>query len=113
MLAMGGGLLVNGSRCWAEARPLVICTVADCSVVLSASVTVAPLSITTAVEAPSPLASFQVVAPAVSVTTGRGSVGTRSEERRVGEECRSRGLPDHLKKKMETGRCAGGLLKDS
>src|SRR5258708_34495374 len=77
MLAMGGGLLVNGSRCWAEARPLVICTVADCSVVLSASVTVAPLSITTAVEAPSPLASFQVVAPAVSVTTGRGSVGTR------------------------------------
>src|SRR3712207_9119495 len=27
---------------------------------------------------------------------------TRSEERRVGEECRFRGSPDHLKKKSKT-----------
>src|SRR2546429_9639614 len=30
--------------------------------------------------------------------------GNRSEERRVGEECRYRGAPDHLKKKKQTHR---------
>src|SRR2546430_9883067 len=31
-----------------------------------------------------------------------GILGTRSEERRVGKEGRSRGAPDHLKKKKKT-----------
>src|SRR5256885_9634173 len=31
-----------------------------------------------------------------------GAGGQRSEEGRVGEECRSRGAPDHLKKKKKT-----------
>src|SRR5256885_17116497 len=33
--------------------------------------------------------------------TRRGNAGARSEERRVGEEGRSRGAPDHLKKKKK------------
>src|SRR5258706_13187297 len=107
MLPIVAGLLVNASTSSAEARPLVICTVADCSVVLSASVTVAPLSITTAVEAPSPLASFQVVAPAVSVTTRRGSVGTRG--RALGLAGLSRG--PSLTVKRSGGLGPGGVWR--
>src|SRR5690242_21935665 len=33
-------------------------------------------------------------------STIRGVFFTRSEERRVGKECRSRGAPDHYKKKQ-------------
>src|SRR2546429_5028664 len=35
---------------------------------------------------------------------GGGEIGRRSEERRVGEEGRFRGSPDHLKKKKNTWR---------
>ena len=63
-------MLLNASTSSADCKPPVICTVAEASVALSASATVAPLSITTAVEAPSPLASVHAVVPAVSVTTG-------------------------------------------
>src|SRR5690554_8035052 len=35
----------------------------------------------------------------MAARAGRLFNGNRSEERRVGKECRSRGAPDHLKKK--------------
>src|SRR5262249_60375294 len=40
-----------------------------------------------------------------------GSVDFRSEERRVGKECRSRWTPDHLKKKSWRSRAGGGWRK--
>src|SRR5207248_10913348 len=36
----------------------------------------------------------------------------RSEERRVGKECRSRGSPDHEKKKKKNGKRRGSKVKE-
>src|SRR3712207_9589245 len=41
--------------------------------------------------------------------TGRSARAARSEERRVGEEGRSRGAPDHLKKNKITEDATDGL----
>src|SRR2546430_10639088 len=41
--------------------------------------------------------------PVVKVGRIAGQFAKRSEERRVGEECRSRWSPDHLKKKKNCG----------
>src|SRR5438094_8279643 len=37
-----------------------------------------------------------------------GQAGVRSEERRVGKECRSRGSPEHLKKREEAEEGVSG-----
>src|SRR5438067_13398446 len=37
---------------------------------------------------------------------GLGALADRSEERRVGKECRSRWSPEHEKKKTEKNECA-------
>src|SRR5438105_15771724 len=41
-------------------------------------------------------------------TPGRRCTAARSEERRVGKECRSRGAPEHYKKKWSYTRYAEG-----
>src|SRR3712207_9370907 len=46
----------------------------------------------------SDLDAFDLGVPLI-VSVAGGTVAERSEERRVGKECRSRGAPDHLKKK--------------
>src|SRR5688572_33342056 len=50
------------------------------------------------------------IPPLVTIPTTAGT-GSRSEERRVGKECRSRRSPDHEKKKQEEQKDEDGLRK--
>src|SRR4051812_49443609 len=45
--------------------------------------------------------SYGLIAAEVNWSSVHCIITTRSEERRVGKECRSRWAPDHLKKKKE------------
>src|SRR2546426_10559060 len=60
-----------------------------------------PAALVNAIITATEVKTLALTAVGVRCADGRLASGTRSEERRVGEEGRSRGSADHLKKKEE------------